>query len=184
MRAEGLEDCSAIINKSGLAEALGHENSAGFSIKEENFADFFNYLEVELENYAFTQDYEIDAEIYPTQINTWLLIQLETVNKITGADFKPIKFCVDNISKYEIKDMSKGKHLCVETPGLKCIAWNFNGWDKIDKTKPFSAIGALYENKFMGKSSNQLFIEDFNFADIEHKVDNTRKFAEGRIQWF
>ena len=184
MRAEGIEDCSALTNKSGLAEALGHENSAGFCVKEENFADFFNYFEAELENYTFTQDYEIDAEIYPTQINTWLIIQLEHVNKITGADFKPIKFCVDNLTNYEVKDMSKGKHLCVETPGLKCIAWNFNDWDKIDKTKPFSAIGSLYENNFMGKSSNQLFIEDFNFADIEYKVDNTRRFADCRIQWF
>ena len=184
MRAEGIEDCSAIINKSGLAEALGHENSAGFSVKEEDFADFFMYFENELQSYTFTQDYEIDAEIYPTQINTWLIIQLEKVNRITGADFKPIKFCIDNISKYEIKEMSKGKHLCVDTYGLKCIAWNFNDWDKIDKTKPFSAIGSLYENNFMGKISNQLFIEDFNFADIKDELINNRTFAAGRIQWF
>ena len=88
------------------------------------------------------------------------------------------------LSDYEIKKLSGGKHLSVNNPSIKCVAWNFSRWDEVDDSKDFSAIGMLDENIFMGNRSNQIIIEDFNFADNEIKNEISRNFHKDRVIWF
>lgn len=184
MRATGLDNFSALINDSGCGLALGHENSAGVILYKDQVENFRAYVNDILRDCRFIEGFLIDAEISADQINPFLQDELKHINRITGANFKPIKFCIDNIKNYEIKKLSAGKHLSVNNPSIKCVAWNFSRWDEIDESKDFSAIGMLDENVFMGKRSNQIIVEDFNFADNRIKNEISRNFHRDRVIWF
>ena len=71
---------------------------------------------------------------------------------------------IDGVRKYEIKQLSQGKHLSVNAPDMKFLYWNFNDWDKVETGGVFSAVGNLSENSFMGRKSTQMIMEDFYFA--------------------
>ena len=167
MRAKGIDDFSAILNKSGYADCRGHENSAGIIIPKDTFQQLCDYIDEELKDCSFISGYQIDVELDRSQITPFLMNEFKNIDRITGANFKPIKVCIDNVQNYNLKELSKGQHLSVETSDMKFLAWNFKDWDKAERNACFSAIGSLSENKFMGRTSNQLIIEDFNFSKRE-----------------
>lgn len=167
MRAKGVEDFSAILNESGYAECRGHENSAGVIIPKDMFSSLCDYIDKQLASCTFIDGYQIDVELDRSQITPFLMSEFKNIDRISGANFKPIKVCIDNVRNYNLKELSKGQHLSVETSDMKFLAWNFKDWDKADRNACFSAIGSLSENKFMGRTSNQLIIEDFNFSRQE-----------------
>ena len=184
MRAKGIEDFSVVINRSGVAEARGHENSAGVIINKNDFHFFKSYIEEELQYCSFVEGYEIDVELERPQITPFLMTEFKNINRITGANFKPIRVCIDNVKNYTVKEMSKGQHLSVNTSDLKFLYWNFKDWDKIIKDAHFSAIGSLQENNFMGRISNQLIMEDFNFSGKPDLFEINNNFIEGRVCLF
>ena len=52
---------------------------------------------------------------------------------------------------------------------------------KIIKDATFSAIGTLQENNFMGRISNQLIMEDYNFIGKTDLFESCNNFIEGRV---
>lgn len=164
MRAEGVENFSKLVNDSGLGQCLGHENSAGICIPKCNFEKFQHYIEDVLSSTTFQQDLIVDLTIDRAQITPFLLSAFNNINRITGKNFEPIKVMIDGVRKYEIKQLSQGKHLSVNAPDMKFLYWNFNDWDKVETGGVFSAVGTLSENSFMGRKSIQMIMEDFYFA--------------------
>lgn len=180
MRSYGTNDFSAIVNESGFGECRGHENSAGIEIPKCYWEPFCLWVEDELSNYVFSQDYDVDVLIESGQANNFLISSLQNINRITGANFPPIKFCIDNISRFEIKSMSDGKHLSINTPNLRFVYWNFNDWSNVKEDTQFSAIGTLERNFFMRKSTIQMLMEDYNFAEIKPFI-KSRIFHPDRV---
>lgn len=166
MRAKGVEDFRKIVNDSGLAECNGHENSAGVNIPSDNFEQLKIYIEEQLSNITFKEIFKIDVTLNRSQITPYLLSKLKYANRIWGEGFSSINVLLEDISNYTIKKLSQGKHLCIETPDLKLLYWNFNDWDSLDDKGLLSVVGVLEESFFAGKYSNQLLISDYIFQPL------------------
>lgn len=163
MRAEGVENFSKLVNDSGLGQCYGHENSAGICIPKCTFEKFQHYIEDVLSSCSFEQDITVDLHIDREQITPFLLSAFDKINRITGKNFEPVKVMIDGVRKYEIKQLSQGKHLSINTSDMKFLYWNFNEWAKVEEGGIFSAIGTLSENSFMGRKSTQMIMDDFYF---------------------
>ena len=163
MRAVGVENFSKIVNESGLGECAGHENSAGIVIPFDKFEQLKDYVEIALQDHSFTPDLEVDLCIERMQITPLLIGRLREINRISGPGFSPVSVLIEDVKKYTIKKLSQGKHLCVETPDMKFLAWNFNKWEDVCEDGVLSAIGSIDESFFAGKRTNQMIISDYVF---------------------
>lgn len=163
MRAVGVENFSQIVNESGLGECAGHENSAGIVIPKENFERFKDYIESQLVSLDFTPSIEVDMYLERMQITPFLLTKVKQINRITGPGFPSVSVCIENIKNYNIKKLSQGKHLCVETSDMKFLIWNFNRWDDVCDDGVLHAVGSIDESFFMGRRTNQMLMQDYIF---------------------
>lgn len=170
MRATGVENFSKIVNDSGLGECAGHENSAGIVIPKENFNQLKSYIESALNHLDFTPTTDVDIYIERMQITPFLMNELKIINRITGPGFPTVTFCIEDVKNYNVKPLSQGKHLCVETPDMKFLSWNFTKWEDVCDEGQMSVIGTLNESFFAGKHSTQLMIHDYIFQRTPKKV--------------
>lgn len=129
MRAVGMDDFMKVCNDSGLAEANGHELASGITIMKNNFNDFITYIEDYLQDLELHNDIKyVDVEINTSDITRTLINNIKQIDKISGEGFKSVRFLVNDISDFEVGDMSKGKHLVLKIGEiLQFIKWNFNG---------------------------------------------------------
>jgi single-stranded-DNA-specific exonuclease len=164
MRSTKTENFRAMINDTGLAQCDGHENSAGITVPKENLSALICSLNSALDGYEFTADITVDVQINRNQITPMLLDSIAEFNRISGHGFSEIKVLIDSVNDYTIKELSGGKHMCVEVPDMKFLRWNFNEWYSVLENAELSAIGTLSVNTFMGKKTVQMIMEDFNFS--------------------
>lgn len=163
MRAVGVENFSRIVNESGLGECAGHENSAGIVIPKENFDKFKEYIEAQLVSLDFTPSVDVDLYLERMQITPFLLGKIKQINRITGPGFPAVSVCIENIKNYNVKKLSQGKHLCVETSDMKFLVWNFNKWEDVCDEGVLHAVGTIDESFFMGRRTNQMLMQDYIF---------------------
>ena len=164
MRATGVDDFRTIVNSSYLADCQGHENSAGIVIQKETFEEFKDFIEKTLSQLpTFSTSTDVDIHLERMQITPFLISKLKQINRISGAGFPTITVLIEDVQRYIVKSMSQGKHLCVEVPDMKFLAWNFNDWENVIEEGSMSAIGTLDENFFAGKRSIQMIISDYIF---------------------
>lgn len=129
MRAVGMDDFMKICNESGLAEANGHELASGITIKKENFDEFLLYISNYLKDMELHDGItEVDVEISTSDITRTLVDKIKEIDKVSGEGFKPCRFLVNDISDFEVGNMSGGKHLVLKVGEiLQYIKWNFTG---------------------------------------------------------
>lgn len=161
MRSEGVEDFSKIINESGYAECVGHENAAGVTIDKNKFSEFISYIKSVLENMTLETRESVDISLDRAQVTPFILQKVQQVNRISGAGFAPVTFLIENVNNYELTKMSNGKHLCIKVPDMKFIKWNFSDWDKVPENGRISFIGTLEESAYGGRKTVNMMIEDF-----------------------
>lgn len=128
-RAISVDDFMKICNDSELAEANGHELAAGIAIEKSKFEDFINYVESYLQDVEFAEkEAEADVEISTSDITKILVDKVKLIDRVSGEGFKPCRFLVNDISNFEVGNMSQGKHLVLRVGELlQYIKWNFNG---------------------------------------------------------
>lgn len=163
IRAKGIDNFSALVNQSGFAECNGHENSAGISIPVENLEALKQYIREALSNNTFKECIDVDVKINRSQITPFLINKINELNKICGQNFNAVKFLIEDVTRYQVKPLSAGKHLSLETSDMKFLYWNFDNWDTIKENSKFSAIGTLSQSFFRGRSSIDMIMEDFIF---------------------
>lgn len=172
MRAEGIDNFRKIINDSGFAECMGHENSAGITIPKTSFEQLKNYIYDKLKNCTFKTTENVDISLDRAQITPFILDKVKQINRISGAGFSPITFLVENVMNYALTRLSNGKHLCIKVPDMKFIKWNFMDWDQIPESDGnISFIGTLEESYFAGKKDITMFVEDYAVGTTKKKND-------------
>ena len=169
MRATDNIDLRQLINDSQLADCQGHPCSAGITIPRNNLKSLSDYLENKLESHKDTH-LEIDVRLDQGQITSFLMHKLSSINRITGVGFNPVTVLIEDIKRYVVKQLSGGKHLCVNSGQMNYIQWNFDAWDSIIEEATFSAVGHLEESFFAGKYSTQLLLEDYVFSTTPQSV--------------
>lgn len=171
LRSNTTDDFCKICNECG-ADANGHENAAGIMISKDNFAQFIMRLKKCLSDYPFKKiTTEPDIQISLSDVNPVLIELSKNINKLTGNNFPPLRFRISGICDYNIRNMSNGKHLVIETPTLSFIQWNFVGdfqwFEKAQKNRtPITFEGTL-TNGYIGKKFlNQFIVDDFYAENI------------------
>ncbi len=128
MRAVGVDDFRKICNESGLAKADGHELASGIEIKKELLNEFTLYIEETLPELKSDSVVDVDIQLDISDITRKMVDLIKSIDKISGANFKPIKVYINNIYDYEIGNMSDYKHLTIKPNDyLLIIKWNYNG---------------------------------------------------------
>lgn len=137
-RGIGIDDFKSICNRTDLCKADGHPNAFGITVDKSNFEKFCKELNLYLSDLEIIEDIIIDAEIDITDVNRELIKMIKESNLICGTGFKPFTFKISNITNYDISNMSKGKHLVINTDYLHFIKWNWIG-----------SFNDMEENSFM-----------------------------------
>ena len=169
MRAVGVENFLQIVNDTGIGQCMGHELAAGAIIPINKFEEFKNRIEKILNSVEFIQSLDIDIQLSPDQITDTLIKRIKDINKISGIGFPSVTVMIGEISNFEVKSMSNGKHLKIETPEVIFIKWNFSNWDmfdNIDEDTEFYGVGQL-DSGFFGRTYyKQLILNDFKLESI------------------
>lgn len=160
MRGYGVDNFKAIIDKTNLAKAEGHENAAGIEFDVDDFMSLQNFFEEELANTEFEIKATADVLVEPTQITSELINQFKGVNYISGTGFAPLKVCLV-IDRYEVSNMSNGTHLKLVCDDFIVIKWNYAGdWFEFDGS-PIKIIGSLNSGYFGRTFYNQIIIDEY-----------------------
>lgn len=169
MRAIGVDNFAQIVNDTGIGTCMGHELAAGAFIPIDRFDEFKNKIEEVLSSVEFVQYVDVDIQLDPSQVTDTLIQEIKNINKISGTGFPPITVMIGDVSFFEVKNMSNGKHLKIETPDVTFIKWNFSNWemfDNMDDDFELSGVGQL-DSGFFGRTYyRQLILNDFKLESI------------------
>lgn len=168
LRATGVDDFSKMVNKTRCAQAMGHSNAAGFSVKATNKEKFREKIEEQLKDVEFVQKADADIKLLEKQVTRELIKWLKLINKISGQGFPPITVLIEDVTNYEVGSMSQGKHTKITTPHMMFIKWNSHDWERIPLDASLSMIGTL-DAGYIGRTYYYKMI--MNDYKIDEKID-------------
>lgn len=169
-----LTDLKAFLNDSGYFEYVqGHANAAGFSIDDNNLRDFHKYANKELENIDFNigaYDVNFSRNANDNDIED-LIYALGEKPEVWGqGNIEPKIFISDiYINPSNIQIMGKSNDtLKIVKNGISYMKFHAN--DMIEELKKYNDIkinivGRANINNWMGNTSPQLFIEDYEVVN-------------------
>ena len=172
----GLPSFKQFLEDSSLMEYVaGHDMAAGAGLKLNNLNSLLNYANEKLDEHAFENCYSVDYILDARKNNTELLTTLASHPEYFGNHIEEIKVVITNISFANITFMGANKD---------SIKINFNGIDyvrfkdldfinevQVNRTKELTALVRLNINEFMGRTSLQCFIDDYEFCENMHRYD-------------
>ena len=160
-RAIGVRSFKQYFEDVGIGWSGGHPNAFGCGVPVSKFEEFKQKILDALSEVEFISETTADVQITPEQVTDVLIKNLNSINRISGADFEPINVMIET-DNYDVKNMSSGKHLKIVDgdTGMIFVKWNYNGsWDF---NGTFRAIGTL-ERAYYGRTDyKQLTIQDFD----------------------
>ena len=168
IRAVGVDNFSTIINKTRYAQAMGHSNAAGFTMKKKYKEKFTQKIEEQLKDVEFKEQITVDIQLLQSQINKDLISWLKSINRISGQGFPPVTVMVDDVVDYKVESMSGGRHTKIVTPHMLFIKWNSDDWEFIPEDMSISAIGTLDQGCFGKKFYLQMIMTDYR---VEEKIE-------------
>lgn len=160
-RAIGVKSFKKYFEDIGIGWSGGHPNAFGCGIPIDRFEEFQQKILEELSEVEFISETVADIQITPEQVTDILIKNLNSINRISGADFEPISVMIET-DNYDVKNMSGGKHLKIvdNDTGMIFVKWNYNGsWDF---NGTFKAIGTLEKAHYGRTNYKQLTIQDFD----------------------
>ena len=173
-----LPNLKEYLEKSGYFEyAAGHANAFGSGIKASKLSSFIEYVNNNLPADAFENCYLVDYILDATDNNYDLLEALSAHPEYFGNHIEEPKIIVKNISLQNLFVMGTSKD------NLKI---NYNQIDYIkfkstkfiedvmqNRMKKLTVYGKPNLNNFNGKTSVQVFIDDYEFEEVNdiHKYD-------------
>lgn len=180
--ARGNENFSSLpslkkyLEESGYFEyAAGHDNAFGAGIKASRLNDFLKYINTHLSSKDFENVYLVDYILNANCDNKELLTSLAEHPEYFGNHIEEIKVIVENIPLANVNVMGANKD---------CIKISYNGVDYVkfkdidfiedimqNRAKTLTVYGKINLNEYMGKTSIQLFIDDYELVKNIHKYD-------------
>lgn len=171
LRAVGVDNFSKMVNRTGVAKAIGHSNAAGFEISGINLDKFKEKITKQLATKEFKQEAVIDIQLSQKQLNKELINWLNKLNKISGQGFPPITVMIDDVYGYTVGTLSGGKHMKIVTPYMIFIKWNCTDWQDLPEDGIFSAYGTL-EQGFFGRQFNyRMIVTDYKISELSDLDD-------------
>ena len=172
----GLPSLKVFLEQSGFFNyAAGHDNAFGHSINQNKIDNFIEYANKQLKAEDFENCYLVDYILNANDDNQELIASLAAHPEFFGNHIDEIKFVVTNIPLSNIFVMGANKD------SIK-ISWNgvdyirFKDSDFIEqvinnRTALLTIYGRANLNNYMGKTTIQVFCDDYELNENSSKYD-------------
>lgn len=161
---------------SGFFEYVaGHDNAHGLGIKASKVDGFIKYMNETLPKDAFENCYLVDYILDAREDNQELMFTLAKHPEYFGNHIDEIKIVIEHISLGNIMKMGANKD---------SIKINYNGIDYVrfkdldfifdidnNRLDELVVYGRININNYQGRCSLQVFIDDYELRNDEHKYD-------------
>ena len=171
-----LPNLKEYLEQSGYFEyAAGHDNAFGGGINANKLDSFINYINNDLPIGAFENCYLVDYVLDARHNNVDLLTALAKYPEYFGNHIEEIKVIITNISLADIMAMGTNKDsMKIHFNDVDYVRFkDLNFVEEIftNRTKELTIYGRLNLNTFAGRTSVQVFIDDYDFVEDTHKYD-------------
>ena len=153
----------------------GHDNAAGYGIDANKLDKFLEYSNKNLPPDAFENCYTVDYALDARKDNVDLLTSLASHPEFFGNHIDEVKLIIENISLVNIMAMGTNKD---------SMKISFNGVDYIrfkdlefveqvvkNRLKLLTVYGRANLNTFAGRTTIQIFIDDYDFEEDNSKYE-------------
>ena len=172
----GLPSFKQFLEESGLMNYVaGHDAAAGFGINGILNEQLLNYSNNTLDDDDFKKCYTVDYILDASNNNTELLTVLASHPEFFGNHIDEIKFVIKNITLSNIMAMGANKDsMKISYNGIDYV--RFKDMDFVEaimnnRTDKLNVYGRANLNTFAGRTSIQVFIDDYEIVKDENKYD-------------
>ncbi len=166
----GLPSFKAFLEQSGLMNYVaGHDSAAGWSIKGNKIDDLLNYANKNLNAADFENCYLVDYVLDARQNISQLVYNLSEHPEYFGNHIDEVKFVIKNISLANVMAMGANKDsMKISFNGIDYV--HFKDEDFVEEVmnnrlKTLTVYGRGNVNTFAGRTSVQIFIDDYDFEE-------------------
>ena len=172
----GLPSFKQFLEESNLMNYVaGHDAAAGFGINGTLDEKLLNYGNIVLNDDDFKKCYTVDYILDANNNNTELLTVLASHPEFFGNHIDEIKFVIKNITLSNVMAMGVNKDsMKISCNGVDYV--RFKDMDFVDavmnnRTDKLTVYGRANLNTFAGRTSIQIFIDDYELLKDENKYD-------------
>ena len=172
----GLPSFKQFLEESNLMNYVaGHDAAAGFGINGTLDEKLLNYSNVVLNDDDFKKCYTVDYILDANDNNTELLTVLASHPEFFGNHIDEIKFVIKNITLSNVMAMGANKDsMKISCNGIDYV--RFKDMDFVDtvmnnRMDKLTVYGRANLNTFAGRTSIQVFIDDYELLKDENKYD-------------
>ncbi|MCF0107322.1 MAG: DHH family phosphoesterase [Holdemanella sp.] len=167
MRSPNGFDCMEFLSKYPNFETFGgHAQASGFSIAEESFLDFKNYIEENIHYYEWKIEPKKTISVNEMEINLESIQSLDCLRPF-GMGFELPVFEIVNPKIRSIFDLKMGMHrkYTLES-GLICMHFSQSEMDRQKKSVPISSIeGKTSLSYYQNRQSVNFIIDEIKYSD-------------------
>ena len=172
----GLPSFKQFLEESNLVNYVaGHDAAAGFGINGDLDERLLNYSNTVLNDDDFKKCYTVDYILDANDDNTELLTVLASHPEFFGNHIDEIKFVIKNITLSSVMAMGANKDsMKISYNGVDYV--RFKDMDFVDaimnnRTNLLAVYGRANLNTFAGRTSIQIFIDDYELIKDEKRYE-------------
>ena len=172
----GLPSFKQFLEESNLMNYVaGHDAAAGFGINATLDERLLNYSNTVLNDDDFKKCYTVDYILDAGDNNTELLTVLASHPEFFGNHIDEIKFVIKNITLSNVMTMGANKDsMKISCNGVDYV--RFKDMDFVDavmnnRMDKLTVYGRANLNTFAGRTSIQVFVDDYELLKDENKYD-------------
>ena len=172
----GLPSFKQFLEESNLMNYVaGHDAAAGFGINNTLDERLLNYSNEVLNDDDFKKCYTVDYILDANDNNTELLTVLASHPEFFGNHIDEIKFVIKNITLSNVMAMGANKDsMKISCNGVDYV--RFKDMDFVDavmnnRTDKLTVYGRANLNTFAGRTSIQIFIDDYELVKDEKRYE-------------
>ena len=172
----GLPSFKQFLEESNLMNYVaGHDAAAGFGINATLDERLLNYSNAVLNDDDFKKCYTVDYILDAGDNNTELLTVLASHPEFFGNHIDEIKFVIKNITLSNVMAMGANKDsMKISCNGVDYV--RFKDMDFVDtvmnnRMDKLTVYGRANLNTFAGRTSIQIFIDDYELMEDENKYE-------------
>ena len=172
----GLPSFKKFLEDSGLVSyTAGHDNAAGWGLHGDKVEALINFANEKLKAEDFENCYIVDYILDGKDYNNDLLESIAAHPEYFGNHIDEVKFVIENIPLMNVMPMGTNKD---------SMKISYNGVDYVrfkdeefveevmsNRTKTLTAYGRANLNTFNGRTSIQIFIDDYELKEDNSKYD-------------
>ena len=158
-----------------LTYTAGHDNACGWGLNGNKLDSFMKYANTHLRAEDFENCYLVDYILKASNDNSELLASLGSHPEFFGNHIEEVKVVIEGISLMNLMVMGTNKDsLKISHNGVDYVRFKDNDFiEEVmeNRTKLLTVYGRCNLNTFNGRTSVQVFIDDYELKEDSSKYD-------------